>query len=93
MTSTAHMSFFEPQHIQIKLKFQSKKVILLSEVSHVLSDSNHANELKTFSRERMRNDVTRKRPLLRGRSNSENLNFSALLCEQMLNEKERQTTK
>ena len=31
--------------------------------------------------------------LVRGRSHSENLTFSALLCEQMLNEKERQTTK
>ena len=32
-------------------------------------------------------------PLVRGRSHSENLTFSALLCEQMYNEKERQTTK
>ena len=32
------------------------------------------------------------KPLVRG-SKSENLTFSTLLCEQMYNEKERQTTK
>ena len=32
-------------------------------------------------------------PLVRGRRYSENSAFSALLCEQMKNEKERQTTK
>ena len=32
-------------------------------------------------------------PLVRGRSHSENLTFSALLCQHMYNEKERQTTK
>ena len=32
-------------------------------------------------------------PLVIERSHSENSNFSALLCEQMSNEKERQTTK
>ena len=32
-------------------------------------------------------------PLVRGRGHSENLTILALLCEQMLNEKERQTKK
>ena len=32
-------------------------------------------------------------PLVRGRSHSETFIFSAFLCEQMSNEKERQTTK
>ena len=45
------MSSFDLKQIQIKLKFLSAKVILLSEVSHVWSKSNHANNLKTFAKE------------------------------------------
>ena len=50
------MSSFDLKQIQNKLKFQSAKLILLSEVSHLRAKSNHAkkNLLK-----RVRNDVTR----------------------------------
>ena len=43
-TIITHMSSFDHKLIQIKLA--NCKVILLSEVSHVGSKSNHANELK-----------------------------------------------
>ena len=45
------MSSFDLKQIQIKPKFWSAKVILLSEVSHVWSKPNHANNLKTFAKE------------------------------------------
>ena len=44
------MSSIDLKQIQNKLKFQSAKLILLSEVSHVWSNSNHANNLKTFAK-------------------------------------------
>ena len=45
------MSSFDLKQIEIKLKFESAKVILLSEVCHVRSKSNHANIIKkTFAK-------------------------------------------
>ena len=50
--------------------------------------------LKPFQRENEKDVTSRAQmPLVIGRSHSEKLTFSALLCEQMKNEKERQTTK
>ena len=58
------MSSFNLEQTQIKLKFWSAKVILLSELSHVWSKSYDKNNLKTFAEasEKRRHQHTRKSP-------------------------------
>ena len=52
--------------------------------------SNHAKELKRWPK-RVKNDVTHANAVSERETSFKNLTFSALLCEQMSNEKERQT--
>ena len=50
-TLITQMSSFDLILPQIILKFLSAKVNLLSELSHVLSKPNHANDFKTLTKE------------------------------------------
>ena len=70
------MSSFDLTPIQIKFKFWSAEIILLSEVSHVWSKSNHANELNTLANESEK-DVRRANAVCERKKDSENFNFSA----------------
>ena len=82
-TFITQMSSYDLILPQIKITFYSANVLLLSEISHVWSKSNRANDSKTLTKEREMKSSAQM-PLVR--SHSENLT-SALLCEKLYNEK------
>ena len=59
-TFITRMSSFDLILPQIILKFLSANLNLLSELSHVLSKSNHANDFKTLAKESKKRRHARK---------------------------------